>query len=131
MEIERVIVGELNENCYVISKDKECIIIDPGSEFEEIKELVRDRRVVGVLITHHHFDHVGALKEVIDYYHTNYYDFNTLQEGKNTLGNFTFDVVFNPGHTKDSISFYFKEKNVMFVGDFIFLDSIGRCDLEG
>ena len=33
MEIERVIVGELNENCYVISKDKECIIIDPGSEF--------------------------------------------------------------------------------------------------
>ena len=131
MEIERVIVGELNENCYVISKDKECIIIDPGSEFEKIKELVRDRKVVGVLITHHHFDHVGALKEVIAYYHTNYYDFNTLQEGENTLGNFTFDVVFNPGHTKDSISFYFKEKNVMFVGDFIFLDSIGRCDLEG
>ena len=109
MEIERVIVGELNENCYVISKDKECIIIDPGSEFEKIKELVRDRRVVGVLITHHHFDHVGALKEVIDYYHTNYYDFNTLQEGENILSNFTFDVVFNPGHTKDSISFYFKE----------------------
>lgn len=116
MEIERVIVGELNENCYVISKDKECIIIDPGSEFEKIKELVRDRKVVGVLITHHHFDHVGALKEVIDHYHTNYHDFNTLQEGENTLGNFTFDVVFNPGHTKDSISFYFKEKNVMFVG---------------
>ena len=69
MEIERVIVGELNENCYVISKDNECIIIDPGSEFEKIKELVHDRKVVGVLITHHHFDHVGALKEVIDYYY--------------------------------------------------------------
>ena len=44
---------------------------------------------------------------------------------------FKFDVIYNPGHTSDSISFYFKEDNIMFVGDFIFKDTVGRCDLGG
>ena len=40
-------------------------------------------------------------------------------------------MIYNPGHSKDSISFFFEKEKVMFVGDFIFLESIGRCDLEG
>ena len=47
------------------------------------------------------------------------------------IGPFSFSVIYNPGHTDDSISFYFKEDKVMFVGDFVFLNSIGRCDLDG
>ena len=57
MEIERVIVGELEENCYIVSKDGECLIIDPGSEFDKIKDKVGNREVLAVLVTHHHFDH--------------------------------------------------------------------------
>lgn len=91
----------------LLVKIRNVLLLTQVVNLKKIKELVRDRKVVDVLITHHHFDHVGALKEVIDHYHTNYHDFNTLQEGENTLGNFTFDVVFNPGHTKDSISFLF------------------------
>lgn len=131
MEIEKIVVGDLEENCYIVSKDNCCLVIDPGDEFDRIKEKIGDRKVVGVLLTHHHFDHVGALKEVLDFYQTKLYDFNILQEQEYTIGPFSFEVIYNPGHSLDSISFYFKEKNVMFVGDFVFLDSIGRCDLEG
>ena len=40
-------------------------------------------------------------------------------------------VIYTPGHSKDSITFYFKKEQAMFIGDFIFKDSIGRCDLPG
>lgn len=131
MQIEKVVVGDLEENCYIVSKDDSCLVIDPGDEFNRIKNKIGDRKVVGVLLTHHHFDHVGALKEVLDFYKTELYDFNSLQEKEYTVGPFQFEVIFNPGHSLDSVSFYFKEKQVMFVGDFVFLGSVGRCDLEG
>lgn len=131
MEIEKVVVGELEENCYILSKNNTCLVIDPGAEFENIKSKIGNKRVLGVLLTHHHFDHVGALKEVLEYYQTPLYDFNALKEQTYQIGEFRFDVIYNPGHTVDSISFYFKEEKTMFVGDFIFLESIGRCDLEG
>lgn len=131
MEIQKVVVGELEENCYVLSIGNDCLIIDPGAEFDKIKECVVDKKVLGVLITHHHFDHVGALKEVLENYDTVVYDFNNLKEQEYHIGSFDFEVIYNPGHTIDSISFYFKKDKIMFVGDFIFLESIGRCDLEG
>ena len=131
MQIERVIVGDLRENCYIISQNKDCLIVDPGAEFHKIKDKVGDRKVVGVLLTHHHFDHVGAIKEVLEYYQTKLYDFHVLQEKEYTIGPFQFQVIYNPGHSKDSISFFFEKEKVMFVGDFIFLENIGRCDLEG
>lgn len=131
MEIENVVVGELQENCYIVSKNDCCLIIDPGAEFKKIKEKIGTRKVVGVLLTHHHFDHVGALKEVLEFYQTKLYDFNTLQEQEYIVDPFKFEVIYNPGHSIDSISFYFKKEQIMFVGDFVFLESIGRCDLEG
>ena len=131
MEIKRVVVGELEENCYVLINNDDCLVIDPGAEFNKIKDVIGNRNVLGVLITHNHFDHVGALNDVLEYYNTKKYDFNNLDEGECQLGSFKFDVVYNPGHTNDSISFYFKEDRIMFVGDFIFLESIGRCDLAG
>ena len=61
MQIERVVVGDLQENCYIISQNEDCLLVDPGAEFHKIKDKVGDRKVVGVLLTHHHFDHVGAI----------------------------------------------------------------------
>lgn len=131
MEVEKVIVGELEENCYIISEFGKCIVIDPGSEFTKIKNKIGNNKVVAVLITHHHFDHIGALKEVLSYYKCKAYDYNNLEEKEYTIESFKFKVIKNPGHTMDSISFYFEPLKSIFVGDFIFLDSIGRCDLEG
>ena len=131
MKIERVVVGPLQENCYIVSINDKCLVIDPGDEFEKIKKVINDREVVGILITHNHFDHVGALNDVKNYYNSKVYDFSNLEEKEHNIGPFMFEVIYNPGHTMDSISFYFKEESVMFVGDFIFLNSVGRCDLEG
>ena len=124
MKIDRVIVGYLKTNCYIISNDNECLVIDPGDEYDKIKEVIGNKRVIGTIVTHHHFDHVGALK-----YFDNIYDKSNLIEGMNKIGKFNFEVIYTPGHSNDSISFYFRENKMMFVGDFIFKDSIGRCDL--
>ena len=131
MKIDCVRVGDLEENCYVISKDEKCLIVDPGDEIDKIIELVGEKEVLGVLVTHHHFDHVGALDEVLNKYKVDLYDFNTTEEKEYSVGPFKFKVIRNPGHTDDSISFYFKENEFMIVGDFIFKGSIGRCDLGG
>ena len=128
MKIDRVIVGELETNCYVLGIDDECLVIDPGAEFEKINEVIAGRKVVGVIVTHRHFDHIGALdnfsKDII-------YDKSNLEEKEYTIGSFVFDVIYTPGHKEDAISIYFKKENVMFVGDFIFEKSIGRVDLPG
>ena len=127
MEINKVVVGDYETNCYVISIDNDVLIIDPGDEYEKIIDLVNGRNILGILITHSHFDHVGALK----YFNNVVYDYNNLSEKSYTIGNFNFDVIYTPGHTKDSICFYFKKDNVMFTGDFIFKGAIGRIDLGG
>lgn len=130
MNIKIVKVGFLETNCYLLKKDNNVLIIDPGDDFELIKSNV-DGNVVGVIITHSHFDHVGALMEVKDYYDVPVYDMNNLKEGNNSIFNFNFDVIYTPGHLYDLITIYFKEEKLMFVGDFIFNGSIGRWDMDG
>ena len=131
MKIDKIVVGNLFENCYVISIDNKCLIVDPGDEENRIIDFIGDMEVVGILVTHNHFDHVGALTDIKNKYKVDVYDFSNLEEKEYSIGPFTFKVIFNPGHTSDSISFYFEKENVMFVGDFIFKNSIGRCDLGG
>lgn len=126
MKIDTVVVGLLNTNCYILTKNNSVLVIDPGDDIEKINSVIGDNVVVGVLITHSHYDHVGALsyfnKDII-------YDFSNLKDGINKIGDFVFEVISTPGHSDDSISFYFKELNSLFCGDFIFYESIGRCDL--
>ncbi len=128
MKIERVIVGDLETNCYILSINSKCIVIDPGDEYEKIKNKIDDKKVVGVIITHSHFDHIGAL---------NYFDNSlilkkeNLEEKEYSIDKFKFNVIYTPGHKEDSITIYFKEHNVMFTGDFLFKDTIGRMDLPG
>ena len=65
MEINKIVTGALDENCYVISDDKTCLVVDPGDDFENIKEIIGDKKVLAVLITHSHFDHIGALRNFL------------------------------------------------------------------
>lgn len=129
MLIKKVVVGSLEENCYIIIDDNHALIIDPGDEANKIKEVVGGNHVDGILITHHHFDHIGALKELKIEYGVEAFDVHNLKEGEKNIGVFTFEVIYTPGHKEDAISFLFE--NNMFVGDFIFKNSIGRTDLEG
>lgn len=125
--LKRLIVGKLQSNCYLLEINEKIIIIDPGSDFELIKENIK-KEVSFVLVTHHHDDHVGALEEVKDYYNVRVYDINNLKEGINIINNVKFKCVHTKGHTNDSISFMFND--IMFSGDFIFRGSIGRYDFE-
>ena len=126
MKINRVIVGPLRTNCYIISINNECLVIDPGDNYELIKKEIGSKKVIGTIITHHHFDHVGAINHF-----DKIYDINNLKEGINIIGSFKFEVIYTKGHTNDSICIYFKEDNIMLVGDFIFKNCIGRTDLGG
>ena len=80
MDIEKVEVGFLKENCYVLKKNNKCLIIDPGCEYEKIKEAMGNLELLGILITHRHFDHIGALEEFIRDYNPFILDFKTSKE---------------------------------------------------
>lgn len=131
MDIKCVKVGYLECNCYVLIKNNKALVIDPGSEANKIFKLIGDNQLLGIIITHYHFDHIGALDDIKEKYNVNVYDRYNMIEGDNSIGNFDFEVIYTPGHKEDLITLYFKEYNCMFVGDFIFKDSIGRCDLAG
>lgn len=126
MKVEKVVVGSLEENCYILEVDNKVLVVDPGDEYDKIINKINGREILGILITHSHFDHVGALNEfnVIDVY-----SFNNLKERDYTIGPFKFNVIFNPGHSCDSVSYYFYKDNLLFCGDFVFYHNIGRCDL--
>lgn len=128
MKINKVLVGQLQTNCYILEKDSKCLVIDPGDEYKKIKEVIGTNEVVGVIITHYHFDHIGALN---NFSKNLILDRNNLEEKEYNIADFKFEVIYTPGHKEDCISIYFKEENVMFTGDFIFKDAIGRIDLPG
>lgn len=128
MNIKKVIVGKLQENCYILEKNNKCIIIDPGDEVEKIISNI-SLNVIAILITHSHFDHIGAVEALVSKYNVPVYKYDNLNEGNMKIEEFEFEVIFTPGHTFDSISFYFKNEQIMFTGDFIFKNSIGRTDL--
>lgn len=128
MKVEKIIVGSFKENCYILSNQNDVLIIDPGDEPTKIKEAIGNRNILGVLITHKHFDHVGALpffKECKEYSNEN------LKEQEYSIGPFNFSVIKTPGHKEDAISFYFEKEKMLFSGDFLFYETVGRCDLPG
>ena len=129
MKIDIIKVGKLRCNCYIIENKGHVLVIDPGNS--TVVNKIANRIVDGVIITHHHDDHDGGVSSIIDKYNTKMYDINNLDEGKNKIGLFEFNVIYNPGHKEDAISIYFDKEKIMFVGDFIFRNSIGRCDLDG
>lgn len=128
MQIKRIEVGYLQTNCYILIDNNDIIVIDPGDEYEKIEKEIKNKNLLAVIVTHHHFDHVGALK-----YFDNklILDKNNLQEKNYKIGPFEFEIIYTPGHTNDSITIYFEKDQIMFTGDFLFKESIGRTDLGG
>lgn len=129
MMVEKIETGYLEENCYIVSLDNDCLIIDPGDDFDKIKALVGNKNVLAVLITHYHFDHVGALEMVKNHYNVDVIDYKSNKS--QSIGLFSFEIIPTKGHKEDAVTYYFKDEKIMFVGDFIFKGTIGRCDLEG
>ena len=56
---------------------------------------------------------------------------NVLDNKEYEIGDFKFKTIYTPGHANDEVTFYFEDEKVMFVGDFIFKESIGRWDFPG
>ena len=123
MNIKKIVVGDIQENCYILTKGEKCLVIDPGDEFPKIEKELKGKKVIGCLITHFHPDHIGALEDLLSKY--------DIEVNKDFTKDFAYEVIHFPGHTYDSKVFYFKKENIMFTGDFIFRSSIGRTDLGG
>lgn len=128
MQVKRIVTDYYAQNAYVLLKNNEALIVDPGSSFEKIKAEIGSAKVLGVLVTHRHFDHIGALDEVVREYKVQVIDVQSKSKQKLSL--FEFEIIRTPGHSSDSVTFYFPDEKLMFTGDFLFYRSIGRCDLE-
>lgn len=143
MKIKKLVVGDLQENCYILIINNNAIIVDPGAQANKIISYIEDNKLnlLAILITHAHFDHIGALKELLDKYKVPVYSNNrnneikydniiNIKEEEYSINDFKFKVIYTSGHRNDLVTYYFYNDNVMFTGDFIFKGSIGRMDLE-
>ena len=155
MLIKTLPVGMLETNCYVVTNENtlECVVIDPGDESNTILDYLEDNHLTckAILLTHPHFDHIGAVEAVRQETGAPVY-MNELDDAKNiNLGNrrFTlpeggvyykdgdvvelaglrFDVIGTPGHTPGGVTL--RCENALFTGDTLFRGSCGRTDLPG
>lgn len=131
LKIECLVTGDLKEKCYIIHNNRYALIIDPGDEGKRIIDKIEKLKleVLGILITHYHFDHIGALDEVKNKYKSaKIYDYKSSID--NEIDCFKFKKINNFGHTMDSCSFFFEKENIMFTGDFVFYETIGNYEEE-
>lgn len=143
-KIKKLIIGPLLTNCYFVFSGGEVLIIDPGAEEEEILSLIEEEtaKLKYIINTHFHPDHtlgnnfikkkIGG-KILIHKLEKKFISFKPdrfLRDGDEIeLGNITLKVLHTPGHTKGSICLL--AENIVFSGDTLFKDGIGRTDLIG
>ncbi len=147
MKIKRLIGGNLESNGYIIydREQGECFVVDPGYHGEKFLKVIEDLglKMKGILLTHHHYDHVGGvdkIREMTDCpvsIHRADSDMykkpaDVLLEHGDTfqLGKEEIKVIHTPGHTKGSICFYSEQSKIAFTGDTIFNVDLGRTDLS-
>ena len=145
-------LGLYQTNCYIIRRpdSNRCILIDPGYEAEKILDFLQDNHLTldTILLTHCHFDHVGAVRELAaetdcrvwlhqedlslppqitagPLYYTDLYP----QDGQLTAAGIPVLVIPTPGHTPGGVCLIMEEH--MFSGDTLFAGSCGRTDLPG
>ena len=155
------ILCENNNNCntYIVGNLQNVIIIDPANDERSIKKLVNNRNVLGIFLTHGHYDHFKKLHKLLKIYnvfvymHKNaylkladvysscavYFGCNEplliskeqvceLKDGETIdFGDVKVKVIFTPGHTNCSVCL--KIDDVMFTGDTMFFEGVGRWDL--
>lgn len=153
-EIQCIPVGLYQANCYLIKEKGHVLIIDPGARPSKILSQIHEHEIVdGIILTHGHFDHIGAVDEIMKergcncYLHEGdwqlakdeklnsmqgmsagiYHEIQNLHEGVHRIGCFEIEVYSTPGHTPGSC--LLKLDNALFSGDVLFYMSIGRVDL--
>ena len=99
MNIDTLVVGALQANCYLVSTDNKCIIIDPGADENFIISKIQNLGLepVGIILTHDHNDHVVCSETLKNMYNVEVYDYNTLFQQKHYLEPFKFKVIYTPG----------------------------------
>ena len=152
MKVYALPLGDYQTNCYIIHADDSpsCCVIDPGYQSGDILDFCAGKglAIEAILLTHGHFDHVGAVKELAAetgcrvFLHEadlamppmmtagKLYYTDTYAEGDEvTLAGLTIKVLHTPGHTPGSVCL--KTENHLFSGDTLFAGSCGRTDLPG
>ncbi|MGB2630606.1 MAG: MBL fold metallo-hydrolase [Candidatus Omnitrophota bacterium] len=141
--IKRFVVGPLGTNCYVVhGKDsREGLLIDPGACDPGIAAYIRDNKinVQYILNTHGHPDHVAGnlgfgfpilIHELDESYIRPIKPAWFLRDGDViTLGGIKLEIIHTPGHTPGSVSV--RSGDILFSGDTLFLEGVGRTDLPG
>lgn len=153
MEIITVKVGILQTNCYILKQDGFAVIIDPGAKVQRILDHLGDAKPLAILLTHGHFDHIGAINDLLAVHSLPIYlhpdDEDLLKDPQLNysfpkrfvvevetlpypstlnLGPFSFEVIETPGHTEGSVML--KIDDHLFSGDTLFKLSVGRTDLK-
>lgn len=161
LEIFQKTLGDLGTNCYLLVNHdtKECVVFDPADEAHVLKEIFDhpDFNLKGIFLTHGHFDHIGAAKELKDTYNVPIYaskeenDQILMKLGGNLSAMFgkpmtleadellhdgdkldilgtTLECMLTPGHTAGGMCFYCEELKSVIVGDTLFCESVGRTD---
>ena len=152
LKIHTLPLGAYQTNCYIIHDKaaKSCVIIDPGYEPDVILDTLDALKLepAAILLTHGHFDHVGAVRDVASetgckvYLHEadlalppmitagKLYCTHTYSEGDELeLAGLTLRVLHTPGHTPGSVCLM--AEDAIFSGDTLFAGSCGRTDLPG
>ncbi|MBE5106695.1 MBL fold metallo-hydrolase [Bacillus thuringiensis] len=164
MEWIRIPVGPIKANAYILSNDdKACVIFDPGGESDKINQYIQTHDLIpkAILLTHAHFDHIGAVDGIRIEWNIPVYlhqaeqdwlsdtelnrsalpgrmkttakpaDYLIEMEEEIHIGSFSFKVLFTPGHSPGSVSYYIKNENILISGDVLFKGGIGRTDISG
>jgi hydroxyacylglutathione hydrolase len=164
MEVRMFTVGPVAENTFLFRRDgsDRALIVDPGDEAPKLLAAIEQLGVTldGILLTHTHFDHVGAVgpvaratgaevwvpeieKPVLADINSfvpwpgfgpfeDYDAEHTLSGGeKLELAGFEIDVIFTPGHSPGHVTFSIPDEAAVFSGDVLFQGSVGRTDLPG
>jgi glyoxylase-like metal-dependent hydrolase (beta-lactamase superfamily II) len=164
LDVQMLTVGPVAENCFIVRREgsDRVLVVDPGEEAERIVAAIEatGAEVEAILITHCHFDHIGAvapvatvtgapvycpelerplLADIMSYVpysgfgpFESYEADETLKGGETLeLAGMTIDVIFTPGHSPGHLTFSVRDEEAMFSGDVLFKGSVGRVDLPG